>query len=113
MLEWNFVYKKGPVFFSPPFPPTFLGAVFASTQIFHVKNLTRCFFFFPFLPYFFFSESELKWKQLGERAMRGCHFDLAEECMQQAKDFSGLLLLATAAGKADSMEALSKTRSRG
>lgn len=47
-----------------------------------------------------------KWKQLGEIAMRMCNFDLAEVCMEHAQDYSGLLLLYTAAGKLDKMKKL-------
>lgn len=36
--------------------------------------------------------SELKWKQLGEAAMRRCNFELAEECLEHAKDYSGMLM---------------------
>lgn len=50
-----------------------------------------------------------KWKQLGEVAMRQCKFNLAETCMEHAKDYSGLLLLYTAAGKQDKLKALATT----
>lgn len=51
-------------------------------------------------------DSPDKWKQLGEVAMRLCNFDLAETCMEFAKDYSGLLLLYTAAGKLDKIATL-------
>lgn len=51
-------------------------------------------------------DSPDKWKQLGEVSMRMCNFDLAEVCMEHAKDYSGLLLLYTAAGKLDKMKKL-------
>lgn len=53
--------------------------------------------------------SPVKWKQLGEVAMRQSNFDLAEACMENAKDHSGLLLLYTAAGKLDKIAALGET----
>lgn len=40
--------------------------------------------------------------------MRLSDFDLAETCMEHAKDYSGLLLLCTAAGKDDKLAALAK-----
>lgn len=49
-----------------------------------------------------------KWKQLGEVAMRLCKFDLAETCMEHAKDYAGLLLLCTASGKDDRLATLAK-----
>jgi len=55
--------------------------------------------------------SEQKWKQLGEVAMRQSKFDLAEECMDNAKDYSGQLLLYTAAGKAEKLAALAEKTS--
>ena len=56
-------------------------------------------------------ESEQKWKQLGEVAMRQSMFDLAEECMDNAKDYSGQLLLYTAAGKAEKLSQLAEKTS--
>jgi len=53
--------------------------------------------------------SPQKWKQLGEVAMRASNFDLAEECMEYAKDYSGLLLLYTTAGKYDKLGSLGAT----
>mmetsp|Transcript_23742 Transcript_23742/g.62029 ORF Transcript_23742/g.62029 Transcript_23742/m.62029 type:complete len:903 (+) Transcript_23742:102-2810(+) len=47
-----------------------------------------------------------KWKQLGEKAMKLSNFDLAETCMQHAKDYSGQLMLYTAAGKGDKLASL-------
>ena len=38
-------------------------------------------------------DSEAKWKQLAEAATRLSLFDLAEECLAKARDFSGQLLL--------------------
>ena len=44
------------------------------------------------------SASEQKWKQLAELATSWAKFDLAQQCLREAKDHGGLLLLATAAG---------------
>ncbi|KAK2912811.1 hypothetical protein Q8A73_006924 [Channa argus] len=46
------------------------------------------------------AESEQKWKQLVELATAQCQFSLAQECLHQAQDYGGLLLLATASGAA-------------
>jgi coatomer subunit beta' len=48
------------------------------------------------------SESEQKWKQLGDAALN-LEFDLklAEECMFRAKDLGGLLMLYTSTADAD------------
>ncbi|XP_061575002.1 coatomer subunit beta'-like [Cololabis saira] len=47
------------------------------------------------------AESEQKWKQLAEVATTKCQFSLAQECLCQAKDYGGLLLLATASGNVE------------
>ncbi|XP_023280798.1 coatomer subunit beta' [Seriola lalandi dorsalis] len=47
------------------------------------------------------AESEQKWKQLAELATTKCQFSLAQECLHQAQDYGGLLLLATASGNTD------------
>ncbi|XP_024389865.1 coatomer subunit beta'-1 [Physcomitrium patens] len=52
------------------------------------------------------SHSESKWKQLGELAMSAGKLDVAEECLNQAKDQSGLLLLYSAVGDAEGLERL-------
>lgn len=39
------------------------------------------------------AESEHKWKQLGEAALHACMFDLAEEALGHAQDYSSQLLL--------------------
>ncbi|KAF7654081.1 hypothetical protein LDENG_00074710 [Lucifuga dentata] len=44
------------------------------------------------------AESKQKWKQLAELATTKCQFSLAQECLHQAQDYGGLLLLATASG---------------
>eukprot|EP00045_Choanoeca_perplexa_P013710 m.156219 g.156219 ORF g.156219 m.156219 type:complete len:969 (-) comp16435_c0_seq1:82-2988(-) len=47
-----------------------------------------------------------KWKQLAEAAMKKSLFELAEECLGHANDYSGQLLLYSSAGKADKMAEL-------
>merc|ERR1719323_2312653 len=47
------------------------------------------------------SGSEQKWKQLAELATRQAKFELAQQCLHEAQDHGGLLLLATAAGNGD------------
>ena len=44
------------------------------------------------------SGSEQKWKQLAELATSQAKFELAQQCLHEAQDHGGLLLLATAAG---------------
>ena len=41
---------------------------------------------------------EQKWRQLGDLAMLKCDLDLASKCMQNAQDYGGVLLLASATG---------------
>ncbi|GBL78720.1 Coatomer subunit beta' [Araneus ventricosus] len=53
--------------------------------------------------------NEQKWKQLAELAMTKCEFQLAEECLHHAKDFGGLLLLATSSGNASMVEKLGQS----
>jgi len=55
------------------------------------------------------AESEQKWKQLSELATSRCRFDLAQECLHQAQDFGGLLLLASSAGNAEMVYKLGTT----
>merc|ERR1712055_307308 len=52
------------------------------------------------------SGSEQKWKQLAELATSQAKFDLAQQCLHEAQDHGGLLLLATAAGNADMVSKL-------
>merc|ERR1712079_363803 len=52
------------------------------------------------------SASEQKWKQLAELATKQAKFDLAQQCLHEAQDHGGLLLLATAAGNADMVSKL-------
>eukprot|EP00051_Salpingoeca_urceolata_P007123 m.94408 g.94408 ORF g.94408 m.94408 type:complete len:1042 (-) comp15123_c1_seq1:58-3183(-) len=56
-------------------------------------------------------DSQHKWKQLGEVAMKQCNFGLAETCLEQAKDFPGLLLLFTSNGKRDKVADLATAAS--
>ncbi|GFW23044.1 coatomer subunit beta' [Trichonephila clavipes] len=57
--------------------------------------------------------NEQKWKQLAELAMKKCEFQLAEECLHHAKDFGGLLLLATSSGNASMVEKLGQSSEAG
>ncbi|CAL1283833.1 unnamed protein product [Larinioides sclopetarius] len=55
------------------------------------------------------SMSEQKWKRLSELALSKCEFQLAEECLHHAKDYGGLLLLATSSGNASMVEKLAQS----
>ncbi|RWS08200.1 vesicle coat complex COPI: beta', partial [Dinothrombium tinctorium] len=55
------------------------------------------------------AQSEQKWKQLAELAMSLCQFDLAQECLHNAQDFPGLLLLATSSGNSSMVEKLGQS----
>ncbi|KAL8458178.1 hypothetical protein ACS0TY_035896 [Phlomoides rotata] len=52
------------------------------------------------------AQSEAKWKQLGELAMSAGMLEMAEECLKQANDLSGLLLLYSSLGDAEGIEKL-------
>ncbi|KZV26094.1 Coatomer, beta' subunit isoform 1 [Dorcoceras hygrometricum] len=52
------------------------------------------------------AQSESKWKQLGELAMSTGMLEMAEECLKQANDLSGLLLLYSSLGNADGITEL-------
>ncbi|CAK8698584.1 coatomer subunit beta'-like isoform X2 [Clavelina lepadiformis] len=54
------------------------------------------------------AQAEQKWKQLAELATSKCEFGLAQECLKQAEDFGGLLLLATSAGNAPMVKSLAE-----
>ncbi len=56
-------------------------------------------------------QSDAKWKQLADLAMAKCQFGLALECLHHAQDFGGLLLLATSAGDAGTVQRLSEMAS--
>jgi coatomer subunit beta' len=43
-------------------------------------------------------DNDSKWRTLGDAALQSWNFALAEECLQKAKDLSGLLLFYTANG---------------
>lgn len=53
------------------------------------------------------SDSQSKWKQLGELALSAGELDVAQQCLVHAKDLAGLLLLYSSRGDAAGMEALS------
>jgi len=53
--------------------------------------------------------SEDKWKQLAELATTKSEFSLAQECLHNAQDFGGLLLLATSSGDAEMVAKLGET----
>lgn len=55
------------------------------------------------------TESEQKWKQLAELAISKCEFGLAQECLHNANDYGGLLLLATSAGNVGMVAKLAQT----
>ena len=55
----------------------------------------------PYITLINIPQSEQKWKQLAELATSKCDFKLAQECLHQAQDFGGLLLLASASGNAE------------
>ncbi|XP_047248399.1 coatomer subunit beta'-like [Girardinichthys multiradiatus] len=52
--------------------------------------------------------SEHKWKQLAEVATTKSQFSLAQECLHQAQDYGGLLLLATASSTTEMVEKLAE-----
>jgi coatomer subunit beta' len=52
------------------------------------------------------SQSESKWKQLGELAMSFGKLDMAEDCLSRAADLSGLLLLYSSLGDAEGVSKL-------
>ncbi|CAL5443993.1 unnamed protein product [Camellia sinensis] len=52
------------------------------------------------------SQTESKWKQLGELAMSTGMLEMAEDCLKSAMDLSGLLLLYSSLGDAEGMSKL-------
>uniref|UniRef100_A0A2C9KDB7 Uncharacterized protein n=1 Tax=Biomphalaria glabrata TaxID=6526 RepID=A0A2C9KDB7_BIOGL len=52
------------------------------------------------------TQSDQKWKQLAELAIKRCEFGLAQECLHQAHDYGGLLLLASSAGNREMVSKL-------
>ena len=57
------------------------------------------------------AQSEQKWRQLAELAMTLSQFNLAQECLQKANDYPGLLLLATSNGDAGMVKKLGESAS--
>ena len=53
-------------------------------------------------------QSDSKWKMLADLAIVKCQFGLAMECLNHARDFGGLLLLATSAGDAGTLDKLAE-----
>jgi len=49
---------------------------------------------------------EQKWRQLGDLAMNRCDLELASKCLQNAQDYGGVLLLASATGDASALSSL-------
>ena len=58
------------------------------------------------------SESEQKWRQLGDLSLADFDLPLAEECFVRADDWSSLLLLHTSSGNVDGMAALAERAGR-
>jgi len=54
------------------------------------------------------SESEQKWKQLGDIALSSGKLDLAEQCLLSAEDLNGLLLLYSSIGALSGMNTLAQ-----
>lgn len=54
-------------------------------------------------------QSEAKWKQLADVATTMGQFQLAQQCLHEANDHAGLLLLATAAGNAEMVDKLAES----
>lgn len=52
------------------------------------------------------ANSQQKWRQLATLATQKGKLQLAQECLHQAQDFGGLLLLATSTGNANMIEKL-------
>jgi len=54
------------------------------------------------------AQAEQKWKQLADLATKKCDFELAQNCLNKARDLGGLLLLATSAGNKKMVDQLAK-----
>ncbi|KAL0277835.1 UNVERIFIED_CONTAM: hypothetical protein PYX00_004979 [Menopon gallinae] len=52
------------------------------------------------------AQAQQKWRQLADLAIQRGELDLAEECLHNAQDFGGLLLLATSSGNASMIKKL-------
>lgn len=50
---------------------------------------------------------------MADLATKKCEFGLAQECLKQAQDFGGLLLMATSAGNADMVQSLAENAAAG
>ena len=61
--------------------------------------------------YLFHLQSAQKWKQLSELAIAKSQFGLAMDCLYSAKDYSGLMLLASSAGDATTVEKITTVAS--
>lgn len=48
-------------------------------------------------------KSEARWKQLGEMALADGRLELAESCLRQSGDVSGMLLMHSATGNREGM----------
>jgi len=55
------------------------------------------------------TETQSRWKQLGDLALSNGDLALAEKCAQNASDFSGLLLMYTSSGNAEGIAELLET----
>ena len=58
-----------------------------------------------------FLQSAQKWKQLSELAIAKSQFGLAMDCLYSAKDYSGLMLLASSAGDATTVDKIATVAS--
>ena len=54
------------------------------------------------------SANDTKWKMVGDLALLGGNFDLAESCMSKAKDWNGLLLLFTSTAQGGKLRELAE-----
>ncbi|KAF7492314.1 Coatomer subunit beta' [Sarcoptes scabiei] len=54
------------------------------------------------------AQSDIKWKQLAKLATSLCEFELAQQCLRNAKDYSALLLLASSTGNVSMVQKLSE-----
>eukprot|EP01135_Chromosphaera_perkinsii_P010787 Nk52_evm4s2226 gene=Nk52_evmTU4s2226 len=54
------------------------------------------------------TQNDHKWKVLGDKAMENWRYGLAEQCLKEANDFSGLLLFYAACGKTDGISSLAE-----
>lgn len=55
------------------------------------------------------SETDHKWKQLGDLAITSAKFPLASECLKKAKDFPSLLLLYSSTGNKEGIRQLARS----